>query len=89
MAAAQYEIFNNSGEIIRKLYLLDIVTNIDGSQFYVTIEDSSSYVFQGDDVQAVDIQNRMRAKCAFLGVDYGKTGMYITIQVPPPSEEPE
>ena len=87
MAEAQYEIFNNSGSKI-KIYLLDIVTSVEGSDYYAKINDGESYVFQGNDVQAIDIQRKMREKCAFLGIDYGKTGAYIVIQVPPP-EEPE
>ena len=86
MAIMRYEIFNNSEDDIDNLYLLDIVNNVEGNM-YATIPSGESHVFYGDDIQAVEIQNRMRAKCIFLGIDYGKTGAYITVADNPPTPE--
>jgi hypothetical protein len=86
MATNQYEIFNNSGEDLSNFPLQDVVNGVEGD-LYAQIPDGESYVFLGNDIHAVEIQRRMRDKCAFLGIDYGKTGAYITISDYIPPEE--
>jgi hypothetical protein len=78
MARMKYEIFNNSGEDLNNFCLQDVVSDVEGD-LYAGIPNGESHVFYGNDIHAVVIQRRMRDKCAFLGIDYGKTGAYITV----------
>ena len=85
-----YTIHNNANEDIKGVCAWDIFTfgKIEGP-VVINIKAGESQEFLGEDPDITGIYRRLKAKCAFLGLEYGKNGVYILIASVPPSEEEE
>lgn len=82
-----YTISNNTDTGVSRLNLWDIfaVGHVD-SPGYVDVPAGESVVLYGNDGDIVRITRAFKAKCAFLGLDYGKNDLMLYINQYVPEE---
>ena len=85
MYECTYTVTNNTADMLVAFNFQSIASPLEGLQV-AHIDAGESYAFYGNDFRFEKIFENMKARCAFLGLEYGSNGLHLDIATGPPTE---
>jgi hypothetical protein len=80
-----YTVTNNTADMLVAFNFQNIASPLEGLQV-ADIAAETSHEFYGNDFRFEKIFENMRARCDFLGLEYGSNGLHLDIRTSPPTE---